>query len=167
MIKFVFPFILSIFVMIPAYSADLLINFNGNLVDKKCDIKRSDITVQFIPYSLGYIEVSGNISDKQLFKVEFDNCTPTLLNKMISISLNSTNVYKKNNIDYLNTQGGTGLIVGLENTHGELVSFNKPLEVQVESDNTAVLALNAYLTKGDFARPGSLYGTASIIVNYN
>lgn len=159
--------ILSVIMTPIAFANDLIINFNGNLVDKKCEIKQSDITVQFIPYSLGYIEVSGNISDKKLFKVEFQNCTPTLMNKMIKISLDATNIYSRNGIDYLRTQGGTGLIVGLETLSGELISFNQPLEVQVSTENKAELVLNAFLTKGDFARPGTINGTASIMVNYN
>ncbi|HEF8774330.1 fimbrial protein [Providencia manganoxydans] len=156
------------FAIVPiAFSSDLLINFNGNLVDKKCEIKQSDITVQFIPYSLGYIEISGNVSDKKPLRIEFENCTPTMMNKIIKISLYSANIYSKNGISYLRTQGGTGLIVGLENLSGELISFNQPLEVSVSSENTAELMLNAFLTKGDFANPGTVHGTASIMVNYN
>ncbi|MEI9535625.1 fimbrial protein [Moellerella wisconsensis] len=166
MIKKILVILVSLIVA-PAFANDLIINFNGNLVDKKCEIKQSDITVQFIPYSLGYIEVGGNISDKKSFSIEFQNCTPTLMNKIIKISLDSANVYRRNGIDYLNTQGGTGLIVGLENMSGELISFNQPLEVQVNNDNKAELILNAFLTKGDFANPGTIHGTASIMVNYN
>ncbi len=166
MIKNILVILVSL-MAVPVFASDLIINFNGNLVDKKCEIKQSDITVQFIPYSLGYIEVSGNISDKKLFKIEFQNCTPIMMNKMITISLDSTNVYRRNNIDYLTTQGGTGLIVGLENMSGELISFNQPLEVQVSTENKAELVLNAFLTKGDFAKPGTINGTASIMVNYN
>lgn len=63
MIKFIFSIL--IITMTPiAFSSDLLINFNGNLIDKKCEIKQSEITIQFIPYSLGYIEVNGNIQIK-------------------------------------------------------------------------------------------------------
>lgn len=72
MIKFIFSIL--IITMTPiAFSSDLLINFNGNLIDKKCEIKQSEITIQFIPYSLGYIEVNGNISDKKPLKIEFEN----------------------------------------------------------------------------------------------
>ncbi|WP_272691602.1 fimbrial protein [Providencia sp. PROV143] len=166
MIKFIF-FILIITMTPIAFSSDLLINFNGNLIDKKCEIKQSEITIQFIPYSLGYIEVNGNISDKKPLKIEFENCTPTMMDKIIKISLSSTNIYKQNGIDYLTTQGGTGLIVGLESLDGELISFNQPLEVRVSSENKAELVLNTYLKKGNFARPGTVHGTASIMVNYN
>ncbi|AFH93382.1 TPA: fimbrial protein [Providencia stuartii] len=166
MIKKILVILLSLMVS-PAFASELVINFNGNLVDKKCEIKQSDITVQFIPYSLGYIEIGGNISDKKSFAIEFQNCTPTLMNKIIKISLDSTNVYRRNGVDYLKTQGGTGLIVGLESMSGEPISFNQPLEVQVTNDSKAELVLNAFLTKGDFAKPGTIHGTASVMVNYN
>jgi len=89
------------------------------------------------------------------------------MNKIIKISLDSTNVYRRNGVDYLKTQGGTGLIVGLESMSGEPISFNQPLEVQVTNDSKAELVLNAFLTKGDFAKPGTIHGTASVMVNYN
>jgi len=48
MIKKILVILLSLMVS-PTFASELVINFNGNLVDKKCEIKQSEIIVQFIP----------------------------------------------------------------------------------------------------------------------
>lgn len=151
----------------------LVVNFEGNLVVSGCELSDDALKKQVELPNLRFssLEQQGR-SELQPFQLDIVNCTPTMMNKTIKITLSSKRIAANNGIRYVMTDGPTNVLLAITDSEGKELTFNTPIDIskvtQVGKDSINTLAFGVYAIKPWVGRlrPGDFSALVTFNLDY-
>lgn len=107
----------------PAGAAGVDLNFSGALIDSQCmlDPASAALAVSLPQHPPSFFQAAGR-TVPVTFDLVLKNCSSTLLNKAVQVTFSSTSTQAVGGVMLLDTEGGTGILVGLEDMTGQAIS---------------------------------------------
>lgn len=130
----------------------LVVNFEGNLQVMGCRLSDDSAIKEVVLTNLRFssLENQGQ-SDIQPFTLDIVDCSTPALNKTIKLVLAPHNTEIHNGISYLQTAGGSNVLLALTDNNGKELLFNTPLDIstitQSGKGSVNTLLLGVYAKK--------------------
>lgn len=123
--------LLSLVVPIFGWSKESLdVEFSGILVNKTCQLAADSINKRVKIENIRLKSINDNIpSDITPFFITIEKCSQADLNKMIKITWKSPKQVTVEGGNYLGTDGSSGVLLGVVDKQGALVTWDKSIEV--------------------------------------
>lgn len=154
-------------------TSGVALNFTGTLQDMQCTFEQDDapLLVEMPIQTVRYFWANSRSGVKP-FDIGLKNCTTSAQGKLVTLTFNAASTQVIGGVTMLGTTGGTGLVIGLEDGTGNLVSVGKPVTAG-RIENTGQGTVNryrfgAYLTTSDpsTVKEGAYTATATFQVTY-
>lgn len=100
------------------------LNFSGALIDKQCSIDDAEgrLKVDMLSRSLSFFHRHPR-TETITFDIILKNCSSATASKLVQLTFNGANLENVGNVKLLKTDGNTGILIGLEDTSGQLISI--------------------------------------------
>ncbi|WP_258953874.1 fimbrial protein [Yersinia bercovieri] len=124
--------VLALLVVIPnggsAAGAGVDLTFNGTLLDTQCRFEREDapLLVTLPSRSVQDFSQYGR-TPSESFDIGLKDCTAAMQGKLVTMMFSGAKTQTVGGIMMLAAEGGTGLVIGLEDGAGSLISLGKPV----------------------------------------
>ncbi|MNE38732.1 Fimbrial adapter PapK precursor [compost metagenome] len=104
------------------------------------------------------------------FTLGLKDCTPATLGKMVKLTFNSTQTQQVNGVAMLATTGGTGLVIGLEDSLGEAIILGREVKAgtisQIGPGGVNRFQFGAYALAPGTVNAGDYSATVTVEANY-
>ncbi|HGM7741133.1 TPA: fimbrial protein [Serratia marcescens] len=137
----------------PASAVDL--NFSGTLIDKQCTFAQGDdpLEVDMLSRAVSFFHRYPR-TETVPFDIVLKNCTSATLDKTVSMTFSGTQTEVVGGVTLLKTDGGTGILIGLESDAGQAISVGSPVNAGTITQ-TGAAGENRFRF-GAYARPADL-----------
>lgn len=153
-------------------AADRLeLEFNGVLLRANClfDQEGSSQKVSLPNHRLSYFEHNTRTQTTP-FTLGLKDCMPATLGKMVTLTFNSTQTQQVNGVAMLATTGGTGLVIGLEDSLGQAIILGREVKAgtisQIGSGAANRFQFGAYALAPGTVKAGDYSATVTVEARY-
>ncbi|OMP56825.1 pilus assembly protein FimA [Serratia marcescens] len=100
------------------------LNFSGTLIDKQCTFAQGDnpLQVDMLSRSVSFFQRYLR-TETVPFDIVLKNCTAATQSKLVRLTFNGTQTQVVGGVTLLKTEGGTGIMIGLETASGQAISI--------------------------------------------
>lgn len=155
-----------------SYSEEGLdMTFSGELVNTACQVTAESLNQKIKIYNLRLKTINEGIpSTTKHFSIFIEKCSETDLKKMIKLTWKSNQLTNINGDSFLNTQGDSGILLGVTNKEDALIVWNQQINLGSvpEVGNTQELIFGVFVRKpkvGD-ANIGDFLASVTFTVEY-
>ncbi|MDK1705207.1 fimbrial protein [Serratia rubidaea] len=115
-----------------ADSNPIELKFSGTLLEKQCihDSPEDAYRVELPLLSVKYFQHYGR-GPTTRFALRFKDCSTATLNKQVQMVFHSPQVINVDGVTMLSTEGGTGVVLGLNNADGQPIVLETPFNAGV------------------------------------
>ncbi|HGM5459994.1 fimbrial protein [Serratia ureilytica] len=110
----------------PVSAVDL--NFSGTLIDKQCTFAQGDdpLEVDMLSRAVSFFHRYPR-TETVPFDIVLKNCTGATQDKLVTMTFSGTQTEAVGGVTLLKTDGGTGILIGLESASGQAISVGSPV----------------------------------------
>ncbi|MGG4609840.1 fimbrial protein [Providencia sp. Me31A] len=102
--------------------------FKGELVDTACKVTSESLNQKITIYNVRLKSINeGKPSAITPFSITIDKCSETDLKKVIKLTWSSNQLLNIGNDTFLNTQGDSGVLLGVTDKDDKLIVWNRPI----------------------------------------
>ncbi|TSB25752.1 type 1 fimbrial protein [Serratia marcescens] len=100
------------------------LNFSGTLIDKQCTFAQGDdpLEVDMLSRSVSFFQRYTR-TETVPFDIVLKNCTAATQSKLVMLTFSGTQTQVVGGETLLKTDGGTGILIGLESASGQAISI--------------------------------------------
>lgn len=130
-------------------AASVELNFSGTLVDRQCTFAQGDdpLEVDMLSRSASFFHRYQR-TETIPFYISLKNCTDASQGKLVTITFSGTSTESVGGVNLLKTNGGTGILIGIESASGQVISIGSPINtstiIQAGSAGENLFRLGAY-----------------------
>ncbi len=169
--------VLALLAAIPQWGAaaggGVDLTFSGTLLDTQCQLERGDapLLVTLPSRSVQAFREDGR-TPSEPFDIGLKDCAAAMQGKLVTMTFSAAKTQNVGGITMLATEGGTGLLIGLEDGSGALISLGKPVSAgritATGSEQVNRFRFGAYALAPDTAavKEGPYTATATFEVSY-
>ncbi|WP_415422983.1 fimbrial protein [Serratia marcescens] len=138
----------------PVSAVDL--NFSGTLIDKQCTFAQGDdpLEVDMLSRAVSFFHRYPR-TETVPFDIVLKNCTGATQDKLVTMTFSGTQTEAVGGVTLLKTDGGTGILIGLESASGQAISVGSPVNTGGTITQTGAAGENRFRF-GAYARPADL-----------
>ncbi len=155
----------------PASAVDL--NFSGTLIDKQCTFALGDdpLEVDMLSRAVSFFHRHSR-TETVPFDIVLKNCTSATQDKLVTMTFRGTQTEAVGGVTLLKTDGGTGILIGLESASGQAISVGSPASagtiIQTGAAGENRFRFGAYARPADLSTlaEGAFTATTTFEVTY-
>ncbi|HFT7665013.1 TPA: fimbrial protein [Serratia marcescens] len=155
----------------PVSAVDL--NFSGTLIDKQCTFAQGDdpLEVDMLSRAVSFFHRYPR-TETVPFDIVLKNCTGATQDKLVTMTFNGTQTEAVGGVTLLKTDGGTGILIGLESASGQAISVGSPVNAGTITQTGAAgenrFRFGAYAQPADLSTlaEGAFTATTTFEVTY-
>ncbi|CAI1076689.1 P pilus assembly protein, pilin FimA [Serratia rubidaea] len=156
-----------------ANSSPIELKFSGTLLEKQCihDSAEDAYRVELPLLSVKYFQHYGR-GPTTRFALRFKDCSTATLNKQVQMVFHSPQVVNVDGVSMLPTEGGTGVVLGLNNAYGQPIVLETPFKAGVitqtgiGSSNELFFEVYPLVIDRNDVNPGEYSATVTFEMSY-